>query len=259
MRIVKVETELKPERREKNGMNRKPKQHHFLGKLMLTFLVAGAPLAGSLFGQNPELQQKVAELKQQIAANQQALAQYTWLETTTISVKGKQKKQEMFQVRLGPDGKPQKTPMDSQVAGAPSGGPLKRHVVEKKKEEYEEYGDQIKELIQQYLPLNKERIEQAYSQGNVKAGPAGEPGEVRLVISNYVKPGDGVIVDINRARGGVQSLSIATYLTQPNDAVQMAVQFETIPNGPNHVASVTVNGASKQLNVVSRNSNYQKM
>jgi hypothetical protein len=240
-------------------MIRKSRQYQFVGKVAVFFLATCAPFAGLLFGQNPELQQKVAELKQQIAANQRALAQYTWVETTTISLKGKQKKQELFQVRLGPDGKPQKTPVDAEAASSPHGGPLKRHIVEKKKEEYEEYADQIKELIQQYLPPSRERIEQAYQQGNVTAGPAGVPGEIRLVISNYVKPGDSMTVVINRAQGGLQSLSIASYLSQPSDAVQMAVQFGTIPDGPNHVAGATVNGVSKQLTIAIQNSNYQKM
>jgi hypothetical protein len=56
--------------------------------------------------QNPELQQRLAEVKQAMAQNKQALAQYTWAEQVTISLKGEQKKQEHFQVRVGPDGNP---------------------------------------------------------------------------------------------------------------------------------------------------------
>jgi hypothetical protein len=63
-----------------------------------------------------------------------------WTEQVTISLKGEQKKQEHFQVRLGPDGKPQKTSLDPPAeAAAPSGGRLKQHVVAKKKEEYKDY------------------------------------------------------------------------------------------------------------------------
>jgi len=85
-------------------------------------------------GQNPGLQQKVAEVKEASARNKQALAQYTWVEQVTISLKGEQKKQEHFQVRLGPDGKPQKTSLDPpQQPSAASGGGrrqgrLKEHV-----------------------------------------------------------------------------------------------------------------------------------
>ena len=64
--------------------------------------------------------------------NKQSLAQYTWVEQVTISLKGEQKKQEHFQVRLGPDGKPQKTSLDPPPE-PPSGGGLKKHIVERKR------------------------------------------------------------------------------------------------------------------------------
>src|ERR1700747_3473462 len=106
--------------------------------------VVGTEFTCSLAPQNQEMQQKIAEVKEAMAQNKQALAQYTWVEQDTISLKGEQKKQEHFQVRLGPDGKPQKTSMDppAQPAPPPStggrGGRLKEHVVEKKKEEYKD-------------------------------------------------------------------------------------------------------------------------
>ncbi|HJZ52995.1 MAG TPA: hypothetical protein VJ228_12390 [Candidatus Acidoferrales bacterium] len=64
--------------------------------------------AASLHGQAALLQQRVAELKESTAKNKQALAQYTWVEKVTVYLKGEQKKKESFQVRMGPDGKPQK-------------------------------------------------------------------------------------------------------------------------------------------------------
>src|SRR3954451_10482424 len=125
-------------------------------------LLGGLFIAGPVNAQNPELQQRVAEMKQASVKNKQALATYTWVEQVTISLKGAQKKQEHSQVRLGPDGKPQKTSLDPPAdasAAAASGGRLKKHVVEKKKEEYKEYADQMKALAQQYVPPDKDLLE----------------------------------------------------------------------------------------------------
>src|SRR5579863_6724510 len=110
--------------------------------------------------QNQELQERVAEMKEAVAKNKQAMTQYTWVEQINISVKGEQKKQEHFQVRLGPDGKPQKTSLDPPPADTSSDqggrrGRVKEHVVAKKKEEYKEYADQMKALAQQYVPPSK--------------------------------------------------------------------------------------------------------
>lgn len=211
-------------------------------------------------GQNPELQEKVGELKQASAMNKQALAQYTWNEQVAISLKGEVKKTEHFQVQLGPDGKPQKTSLDPPPQPPEHEGRLKKHIVEKKKEEYEDYADQIKALIQQYVPPEKDKIQQAYQAGNIMMGPAaGAPSEYRLVFSNYVKQGDNMTIVMDKTQKNIVSLSIATYLNDPSDAVKVNVQWARVPGGPNHVASENVDGVSKQLTIAIQNSNYQHM
>jgi hypothetical protein len=226
---------------------------------ILVWLTISAAFAWLLAAQSPELQQKVAQIKEAVAANKQALAQYTWVEQQRIILKGEQKKQQSFQVRLGPDGKPQKTPLDAPEQAAPSGGRLKRHIIEKKKEEYEEYADNIKALIQQYLPPDKEKIEQARQAGNISLGAAAAPGQFQIVISNYVKQGDKMTLVFDREQKSIVRLSIATYLDDPKDAVNVDAVFSKIPGGPNHVSAETINGVSKQLTISVQNSNYQKL
>lgn len=212
--------------------------------------------------QNPEMQQKIADIKQAAAANKQAMAQYTWVEQVTISIKGEEKKQEQYQVQMGPDGKPQKTPIgspDSAGGGGGRHGRLKEHVVEKKKEEYKDYADQIKALIQQYVPPDPGLIQQAAQQGNILSGPEGAPGQYRVVINNYVKQGDKMTLVVDKAQKNLVSVSIDSFLNDPKDAVNMTAQFTPIPGGPNHVSSETINGVSKQLTINVQNSNYQKL
>src|SRR5262245_44776556 len=67
--------------------------------------------AAALAAQTPSPADQVAALKQSLAQNQAALRTYTWVETTTISLKGEVKKQEQKQCAYGADGKVQKTPM----------------------------------------------------------------------------------------------------------------------------------------------------
>jgi len=223
-------------------------------------LAGGARFIRPVSAQNQEMQERVAELKQAMAQNKQALAQYTWVEQVTISLKGEQKKQEHFQIRLGPDGKPQKTSLDPPPAPPEHEGRLKKHVVEKKKEEYKDYADQIKALIQQYVPPEKDLIEQARAKGNIMMGPeAGAPEQYRLVLSNYVKQGDNMTLVVDKTQKDLASLSIATYLDDPKDAVNVTVQFARVPSGPNHVSAETINGVSKQLTIAIQNSNYQHL
>ncbi len=227
--------------------------------MTLLMLIAGAGFVGFASAQNPEVQQRLAEVKQSVAKNKQALASYSWNEQVTISLKGEQKKQQHFQVRLGPDGKPQKTSLDPPPDdSAQQGRRVKRHVVEKKKEEYKDYAEQMKTLAEQYVPPDKDLLQQAYAQGNVSLGPAaGSPNEVQLVIHNYLKPQDSMTLVFDKTRKALLRVQIASYMDDPKDAMNLTVQFSRLPDGTNHVSTLVIDGVSKQLNVAIQNSNYR--
>jgi hypothetical protein len=225
---------------------------------LLLILLAGAGFIRFASAQSPELQQRVADIKEASAKNKQALMSYSWNELVTISLKGEQKKQEHFQVRLGPDGKAQKTSLDAPAAAAPSGGRLKQHVVAKKKEEYSDYADAMKALAEQYVPPSGDLLQQAYAQGNITLGPtAGAPNEVQLVIHNYLKPQDSMTLVFDKEQKALLSVQISSYMSDPKDAMTLKVTFSRLPDGTNHVASVVMDGVSKQLNIATQNSNYQ--
>ena len=210
--------------------------------------------------QNPQLQEKVTQIKESMAANKQALAKYTWQEQQTISLKGEVKKQQSFQVQIGPDGKPQKTPLGPPPQQAqPSGGRLKRHVVEKKTDEFQEYAQQIAALAHSYTTPEPGQLQQAYQQGNVSLSSAGAPGQIELVIHNYVKPGDTVTMVFNTADKALQTIQISSYLNDQNDAVTISAQFAKLVDGTNHVSNMLINGVSKQLTVNIQNTNYQPL
>ncbi len=224
--------------------------------LALLGLLAGAGFIPRAKAQNGELQQHVSDVKQSMAKNKQALASYTWNEQVTISLKGEEKKQEHFQVRLGPDLKPQKTSLDP-PPDPPSGGRLKRHVVAKKTEEYKEYADQMKALAQQYVPPDGTLLQQAFAQGNISLGPAGAPGEIQLIIHNYLKPNDSMTLVFDTAQKELLRVQIASYMDDPKDAMNLTVGFSRLPDGTNHISNLVIDGVSKQLNIAIQNANYQ--
>jgi hypothetical protein len=212
-------------------------------------------VAPQAMSQDPQLQQRVAEIKQYLSLNKVVLAQYTWQESQTVSVKGEVKKQELFQVRMGPDGQAQKTNLDPEE----SSGGRKHGIKHRIREDYENYGKEIAALAQSYGQPEPGRVQQLFEQGNVLLGSAGAPNEVKLVINGYQKPGDSVTIVFDKTQKTIQSLHISTYLNDPQDAVTISQQYAQLPNGPNHVASTVVDGVSKQLTVQMQNSNYQKI
>ncbi len=206
-------------------------------------LVLCAPPA---IAQNAAMQAKIAEVTEASKANKMALSHYNWQESVTTSIKGEVKKQQLFLVNIGPDGQQQKSEINAQPDQA-SGGPLKRHIVAKKKAEYKDYGEQIADLARQYVTPDPGRLQQAYQQGNISLQLGGGETMMTLHIKNYIKPGDSVTLVFNKAKKAIQSLRIASYLDDPTDAVTIAAQFAKMPNGINHVTGTQINGASKQL------------
>jgi hypothetical protein len=214
--------------------------------------------AAPAMAQNPALQVRIAEIKQASAANKQALSHYTWQESQTTSIKGDIKKQQLFQVSVSAGGQQQKIEINATPEAQPSGRALKRHIVAKKTEEYQDYGQQIAELARQYTQPDPGRLQQAFEQGNVLLQPGGGEGEVTLTIKNYIKPNDSVTLVFNQQQKAIQSVQVSSYLDDPKNAVTIAAQFSKLPDGTNHVAGTQINGVSKQLTVVTLNSNYQR-
>jgi hypothetical protein len=254
---------LNSRRRIENNMRSPANKFAMIRFVVGSLLAITAVMVAALQAQNPEMQQRLAALKQSIAFNKQVLAQYTWMEQQIISIKGEQKKEELYNVLMGADGKPQKTPVDPSSVSDDERKRrgLRGRIIAKKTDEYEEYGNSIKTLVQQYLPPDKDVLQQCYEKGNVMIGPmTGQPGNYRIVISNYLKPGDSVTIIVDKAQFSFQSLSISTYLSDPGDGVTVDIQFSRLPNGgPFHIASETINGVSKQLTVEISNTNYQHM
>jgi hypothetical protein len=208
--------------------------------------------------QDAGLQARLNDIKQASAANKQALAKYNWQEQQTTSIKGEVKKQQTFLVRVGPDGQQEKTEINA-AAPAPSGGRLKQHIVAKKTAEFKDYGSAIADLARQYTQPDPGRLQQAFQQGNVFLQSGGGESQVTMIIKNYIKPDDSITIVFNRTQKAIQSIRVASYLSDPKDAVTIAAQFAKLPDGTNHVTSTQVNGASKQLTVVTQNSNYQPL
>lgn len=207
--------------------------------------------------QNPQMEEKLMAIHQAQVANKQKLAQYTWQETESISIKGDVKDTKIYQVQVL-NGQQQKNLVSDQKAQSDGReGRLKERIIERKTEEYEQYGQQISELAKQYTTPDPDRLLQAKQQGNLSIQPGN--GTVSLVIKNFVKPDDQVTITVSEQTHAPVSVQVNSYLNDPKDAVIINAQFAQLPDGTNHVASTLINGVSKELTVNEVNSNYQQM
>jgi hypothetical protein len=208
------------------------------------------------FAQNSDLQQKIAAVKQAMAENHQRLQQYQWTETTQITLKGDPKPPTQNLCQYGPDGQVQKSPIGPPPE-QPSGRRMKQRIIEKKKEEMQEYMGEVKGLLGMYVPPDPQKMVQAYQAGKASLNPAG--GAVNLVFTDYAQPGDRMTLTFDPNARKVTALNVNTYMGEAKDAVTLQVQMASLPDGTNYVQQSVLDASAKHLQATTTNSNYQKL
>ncbi len=204
-----------------------------------------------------DMQEKMAALKQSVAANQQRLHQYQWLENTQLNLNGSDKPPTQSICRYGPDGTVQKTQI-SAPPPPPSGGRFKQRIIANKTGEMKDYMGQVKTLLGLYVPPNAQHMQEAFGSGNVSINPSGS-GTTNIIFKNYAQPGDQMTVTFNTAAKKIVGINVNTYMDDPKDVVTLAIQFASLPDNTNYVQRSVLNATAKKLIVTTTNSNYQPL
>ncbi len=80
---------------------------------------------------------------------------------------------------------------------------------------------------------------------------------MQLAISQYLQPGDSLTIDLDAATNRLLGLGVNTYLDKPEDAVTLAVQMNTLPDGALYAAQTTLEAKAKNIRVVIQNSGHR--
>jgi hypothetical protein len=195
-------------------------------------------------------------VKQAAAENKQKLRQYQWTETQQLTLKGDAKPPSQNLCRYGPDGNVHKTAIGLPPK-QPGGGRVKQRIIEKKKAEIKEYMQDVKVLLDMYVPPDPQKMQQAYQAGKVSLNPVG--GVVNLIIKDYAQAGDQMTLAFDTATKKLTTLNINTSMGQSKDGVTLQVQMASLPDGTNYPQQTVLNATAKQLVVTTTNSDYQKL
>jgi len=203
-----------------------------------------------------QLQAKIADVKASLAANAAALKNYTWMETTEISLKGDVKSKTQNACNYGPDGKVQKKDVSAppQKKEAPRG--LKGKIVENKVDDIKEYMQSTAALIKLYVPPDPAKMQAAMAAGK---GALTQPsaGKTVLTFSDYALPGDKFSLTWDAAGKKIAGVNVNTYLDKPDDAVTLTVAFASLPEGPNYLSNSLLDVTAKKIQVKTTNNGYK--
>jgi hypothetical protein len=224
-------------------------------------VVVAAVVVAAVVGAQPaaaqDLQQKLAAVKQSIAANQQALRSYTWLEKTELSLKGEVKATKVDSCRYGPDGKVQKTPVVQPPPPEKQRG-LKGRVVAKKTDEMKDELEATVALIQQYVPPDPGLIQVVMNAGTASVGQAG-PERLAFTFPGYMKKGDALTVTFDKAITALRQIDVKTWLEKPEEPATLRVVMQSMPSGISFPGSIVLSIPASKLEARITKSNYQKL
>lgn len=174
--------------------------------------------------------------------------------TQTVSVRGKEKQQTVYQVELGPNGSQLKSVVSQSSSGGTHRGFGLRHRVQ---ENYQQYAKAVGALAQSYAQLDPSTVARLYSQGRVSFRRAGTPGYSQIVVHGYAKLGDTVVLTLRTNPKALVEYNVSSYLNDPSDAVTMQALFGTLADGTRYVSKVTINGEAKDLTITQTSANFQ--
>jgi len=207
--------------------------------------------------QSPEVQQRVAALKQSVAQDQQRIRQYEWIETTVISLKGEEKSRQQKRCYYGAEGSLQKVTETAPPPPAKKRG-LRGRVAANKKEELTDYMKQAVGLVKTYVPPDPTNIQAVKDAGKVSLDLPGAGHGARVNLHDYAIPGDVLSVEVDPAGNRLMGLTVDTYLGDAKDAVTLDVRFSTLEDGTGYPATEVLVAKAKNLSVNVTNSGYRK-
>ena len=209
--------------------------------------------------QEPAVQERVAAFKQTLQKDQTQLRSYEWIETTTVMLKGEVKSQKQNRCYYGADGKIQKVQISASPQSQPSGGRLKRRIVAKKTGEMTDYMHQAVELIHKYVPPEPGMIQFAKDNGKAKVGVMEPDRVIQLNLNDIIKVGDLLSATLDIKANAILQIDVSTYLEDAQDGINLAVEFQRLPDGTGYSGRTTLDAKAKDIKVVVENSGHRKL
>ncbi len=222
----------------------------------LISLLLAANLGWAQEDSQEKLKTWLAAVKASMAQSQHSLRQYTWVESTEISLKGEVKSLKQNDCRYGPDGTVQKTPTTAPAEEKKTRG-LKGKIVAKKKEELSDYMERAGNLVKRYVPPDASRMQAALQagKGNLQLGPE---NKVVLTFRDYAKPGDEFALTFDGPGKRIDGVKVRSYLDEPEDAVGLTLSFSNLHDGTNYLSESLLDAPAKNVQIKTTNFGHQK-
>ncbi len=228
--------------------------------LLLTLLLIGSTSESVSAGLESGFPQAMnpEQVAATIKANAQALKAFSYQQRVQLQLKGETKKVTLSQVTYDMYGNQQKTQLseDPPADSQPSGGRLKRRIIEKKKGEFKDMMEGIAALVNSYTELPPEQLQASLKKASFSPGAGDMAGSVQIVMQNVIQNGDSMTVWIDRTAMLFRRAAIGT--AYEGNPVTTTANFAMLPSGQVYMGQAILNYPKKEVVVEIDNLNYQQ-
>jgi hypothetical protein len=202
-------------------------------------------------------------LQQSMAANQQRLRTFQWIEVRQVTIDGNDGPKAAFRCEYAADGT---------VLRAPVNGPAPQQSFDFNTEMMSlfdqigdrsdrEYMQKASTLAESYIPLNPQRMLSLVQGGTATAAVDSGSGFANLTFRDYALPGDQMLVAYDPQAQRVVNVMVNTYIgeNKPKNALTVMAEYEALPDGTNHLRKSVLQPNAKKIVITNRNENYQPL
>jgi hypothetical protein len=209
-------------------------------------------------GADENLMREVGAVRLEIARSAAGLRHYTWTEQTEVSIGGSVKSESVYTCHYSDSGQILRTPAgtgkekDMDPGRATSKRPRTRG-----KADTQDYIERAVSRIHNYVPPDPKQIDHLLDNGKATLGQSAD-GKPQVRFTYYFEEGDSLVFTYDPQTKRLLHATISSSLGDKKHPVALEVDFETLPDGVNHVSSAVLTAKKKNVEVKMRNLDYRK-
>lgn len=184
-------------------------------------------------------------------ANQAELAKYSWKVSTSISKEGKEEYTSVSEMRFGDNGKIDATTLESKSDAKKERG-LRKHVEEKKIDEFASYLESVIKHSSQYIFMSKGTLVDMFDRAKITRGES----DIHVAATDVFVKGDQVKMSVDSASNLEQKLSFTTTLDK--DTIMGDVTFAKMEDGPSKATEFVLTIPTQSLKIKAETYDWMK-
>jgi len=185
--------------------------------------------------------------------NATLMKQYSWKMRVEMTVDGKSRPAQIYQMRYDMDGKLQKTALTAPEQVKKKRGIIRGAIQKSKIEDFKEWSAELAEVVKEYMAPSPGTMMDFYGKAVMSPGPE---GTAQMSAGDFIQKGDKATFWVNRETNAPVRYQFFT--TCDGDPVEGNVELSRVTDGPRYAGRVAVSVPARKVTARIENFDFTK-